>query len=562
MGREKKSQNRVHKMNPNRPIVGNEYEYSESELAEMLRCKYDIIHFAENYFYIVTGDGRQKIKLFEKQRIILRSIMANKLNVVLSSRQNSKTTLMTIYCLHRAIFNDDKLLAYAANKESTAKEILGRIKMAYDELPVWLKSGVGQWSEKSVVFGNSSKILIAATAPDTFRGLTIDTLFLDEFAFVRPEVAHTFFNSVMPAISSMKKAKVIMVSTPNGAQGLFYELYNRGLLNRDNDPTEWISIRMHWTDFPGRGEDYKKQQLTIMNGDENRFAQEYDCQFLEIGTSAFNGKMISELKETLKYIQPKYSYDRCFKEYASFNRTRKYVAGIDVSGGIGADSHCIQILDITDLSRIEQVAVYNNNHLPVNVFAHIAMKILTEWGSPMTLIESNNQGAGFISFLKHVFKYENILNYKKNNRNEPAIFDLHDGVESNFHVKVSGIENFKYFFEHLKVLKINEIETVLELETFSKKENGGFGGKKRANDDRVMALVWALFILEKELAERYLKVVSWSENGKPTRIISDNSEYSFQNHVILHQNQSLLIYGTNDFGYKNHTNPYSQIAFI
>ena len=146
MGREKKSQNRVHKMNPNRPIVGNEYEYSESELAEMLRCKYDIIHFAENYFYIVTGDGRQKIKLFEKQRIILRSIMANKLNVVLSSRQNSKTTLMTIYCLHRAIFNDDKLLAYAANKESTAKEILGRIKMAYDELPVWLKSGVGQIS--------------------------------------------------------------------------------------------------------------------------------------------------------------------------------------------------------------------------------------------------------------------------------------------------------------------------------------------------------------------------------------------------------------------------------
>lgn len=561
MAREKKIPNRVHKMNPNRPLAGNQYEYTKDQLEEFVKCKDDILYFAENYFFIVTKDGRRKIPLFEKQRFILRSMVKNKFNAILSSRQNSKTTLMTIYCLYRAIFNSDKLLAYAANKESTAKEILGRIKLAYDELPLWLKPGIKQWNEKSIEFENSTKILIGATSADSFRGLTIDTLFLDEFAFVPPEVAHAFYNSVMPAISSLENAKVIMVSTPNGAQGLFYEIYNKGLLNHDNDSEEWISIRMHWTDFPGRGEKYKKQQLTLMNGDENRFAQEFDCQFLEVGTSAFNGKMISELKEALKYIQPVYKYDRYLKEYASYNRTRKYVAGIDVSGGVGADSHCIQILDITDLSRIEQVAVYNNNHLPVNVFAHTAMKILTEWGSPMALIESNNQGAGFISFLKHVFKYDNILNYKKNNRNEPAIFDLHDGIESNFHVKVSGIENFKYFFEHLKCLKINEIETVLELESFSKKENGGFGGNKRANDDRVMALVWALFILEKDLAEHYLKVVSWSENGKPTRIISDNTVSNFQNHIIMHVHQNIPIY-TSDNLYRNASNPYSQIAFL
>lgn len=561
MARSKKTENRFHKNNANRPLAGNTHEYTTEQLAELIKCKKDILYFAENYFYIVTGEGRQKIVLFDKQKQILTSIVNNKLNAVLSSRQNSKTTLMTIYCLYRAIFNSDKLLAYAANKESTAKEILGRIKLAYDELPVWLKPGVGTWSEKSVSFANDTKILIGTTSVDSFRGLSIDTLFLDEFAFVPPEVASGFFNSVMPAISSFPKSKAIMVSTPNGAQGLFYEIYNKALKN-ENDPTDWKAIKMHWTDFPGRDEEYKRITLAILNGDENRFAQEFDCQFVEIGTSAFNGKMISELKDHLKRVQPLYyKYNQSFKVYKNFNRNRKYVAGIDVSGGVGADSHCIQILDITDLEKIEQVAIFNNNSMPVNVFAHTALQILLAWGSPLVLIENNNQGLAFINFLKYIFEYKNIVNFKKNTKNASIDYTTVEGIESNFFTKNAAIDNFKYFFEHLRgSIIFNEIDTIMELETFSKKESG-YGANKRYHDDRVMALVWALFVLDKEVAEQYLTVVSWDANGKPKEIVNDMEVRSFENSIIMHDHHYLPILTDNSYSDQS-ANYYSGISFI
>lgn len=560
MAKAKKLENRVHKMNPNRPLAGNQYEYTQAQFEEFVKCNNDILYFAENYFYIVTGKGRGKITLFNKQKEILTALVKNKFTAIVSSRQNSKTTLMTIYCLYRAIFNGDKLLAYAANKESTAKEILNRIKLAYEELPPWLKPGIKTWNEKSVEFENSSKILIGTTAADSFRGLTIDTLFLDEFAFVPAEIANEFLNSVMPAISSIPESKVIMVSTPNGAQGLFYEYYNKGILNYDNNPRKWNSIKMHWTDFPGRNQQYLDDVMTSLNGDSSRFAQEYDCQFLDTGVSAFNGKLISELKDTLKKVQPvERKYNGAFKVYKHFNSSRKYVVGIDVSGGVGADSHCMQILDVTDLTHIEQVAVYVNNFYPVNVFAHHAYEILQSWNSPIAVIENNNQGSGFISFLKYIFKYENIVNYKKKARLEPAEFDLMDGVESNSHVKIAGIDNFKYFFEHKESLFLNEIETVLELESFTKKENGGFGAKKRTNDDRVMALVWALFIFEKEIAEKYLKVVSWDVNGKPSQIVPDHFDKSFQNHMILHDYKAYPIFIN---GESITQNSYREFSFV
>ncbi len=53
---------------------------------------------------------------------------------------------------------------------------------------------------------------------------TFNIVFLDEFAFVPQNIATEFFNSVYPVISSGKKTKIIIVSTPNG-MNLFYKLF-------------------------------------------------------------------------------------------------------------------------------------------------------------------------------------------------------------------------------------------------------------------------------------------------------------------------------------------------
>ena len=137
--------------NPNLPTSQAEFEFTPEMIKEIAKCKQNILNFAENHFYIVNLDvGRVKIKLHPYQKRILRSLRDNRFVCLLSSRQAGKTTVMTIYCLWLACFQDDQRILLVANKEETAKEIFSRIRLAYENLPNYLKPG-GQ--KKDIVIG-------------------------------------------------------------------------------------------------------------------------------------------------------------------------------------------------------------------------------------------------------------------------------------------------------------------------------------------------------------------------------------------------------------------------
>ena len=167
--------------NPNLPAVGSQYEYTPQQVKETVTCKKNILHFAENYFHIINLDeGRQLIKLHSFQKKTLRMIRDNRFNLLLFSRQASKTTLATIYLLWHAIFNKDQHILLVANKEDTAKEIFSRVRLAFEELPNWLKPAVKEWGKEGMELANGSKIKITTTTSSAGRGSSCNVLFVDE----------------------------------------------------------------------------------------------------------------------------------------------------------------------------------------------------------------------------------------------------------------------------------------------------------------------------------------------------------------------------------------------
>ena len=171
----------IYMNNPALPTAGAEFEWTPERLTELKKCKETVLHFAENYFFIVNLDeGKQKIKLHPYQKKALRMIRDSKNSLLLFSRQVGKTTISTIYCLWTALFYSDQRILLVANKENTAKEIFKRIRMAYEQLPNWLKSPVEYYGLESLELQNGSKIGISTTTGTAGRGMSANLLFVDE----------------------------------------------------------------------------------------------------------------------------------------------------------------------------------------------------------------------------------------------------------------------------------------------------------------------------------------------------------------------------------------------
>ena len=105
----------------------------------------------------------------------------NRFTICKLPRQSGKSTIMISYLLHYALFNDSVNIAILANKASTARDLLGRLQLAYENLPNWLQQGVMSWNKGSLELENGSKILASSTSASAVRGGSYNIIFLDEF---------------------------------------------------------------------------------------------------------------------------------------------------------------------------------------------------------------------------------------------------------------------------------------------------------------------------------------------------------------------------------------------
>lgn len=520
--------------NKNLPKTDATYEWNPEMVKQLDKSAKDILYFAQNFFYIINLDkGKQLIKLHECQLRVLKSLIDERFVCLLASRQTGKTTLMTIYALWIACFTKDQRILIVANKERTAINIFKRIRTAYEMLPNWLKPGVKEYGKTSVTLENDSSIGISTTSSDAGRGDSVNVLILDELAFVPANIAETFWKSVYPIISSSKKSKIFVASTPNGTQNLFYDLYQGAIQKRNN----WKSERVDWWEIPGRDEEWKRNTIREI-GSEETFNQEFGNEFIEVGESSLNEHLFEILKGELD--KPQYVFeDGKYKIWDSPNKTSIYAAGVDVAEGVGENASCIQILDISEPSNIKQVAEYNDNLVNPYAFTTKLNQILKHWGSPPVLIERNNHGGQVCDVLRHELHYPKIVTWGKQSNTGL----LHCGMYSHTNTKWKAVSNLRYWVNEHRRMKIKNHELLHELKCFVRRKNGTWGAKAGELDDRVMSLAWGLMILDREICEKYFEVKEYDENRKPIKISKFDFEIEGQfvdDYGILKNNRTIL----------------------
>ena len=501
--------------NKNLPVPETNFEWTPEMVEDLERCRKSILHFAK-FFYIVNLDeGKQAIKLYPYQKRILKALVDDRFNVVLASRQIGKTTILTIFALWMVCFTDDYRVLLIANKEGTAINIFKRIRLAYEMLPNYLKPGVINYAKTGIELANGSSIGISTTTSDAARGESINCLLLDEAAFIPSEFMNDFWESVFPVITASKRSKVFMLSTPNGVGNLFYTTYTEAVKGANG----WHSERVDWWEVPGRDEKWKEMTIRAL-GSQEAFDQEYGNQFRSAGETPVDEvqlrTMEAEARDPILVDE-----EGTYKIYKERQELHFYTIGVDTGEGIGRANTVAQILDITDLTNIEQVAVYANNKLDPHHFAGVLVEKAREWGSPPLLIERNNCGAQVVDALVHTHQYEGIVKYTPSmgTFTEKIETERRLGIFAHTNSKYNSMSNFRYWMNVLRCIKIYDKETIAEFRTYVRQANGVW--KKQSDrylDDRIEALIWAIFCLDGKVVEQYYEVIEKDGNGKVMKI--------------------------------------------
>jgi hypothetical protein len=513
------------------------FKWSDDMIAELKLCAKSILHFAEHHFYITTLDeGKKKIELYKYQKKLLKAFKSNRFNIVLSSRQSGKTTTITIYALWLVCFQADKRVTIIANKESTAKEVFARIRMAYEQLPVYLKPSMKSWRKDGFLLANDSAITISTTSAAGPRGSSSNLLIIDEMAHCPTELMKELWKSAIPIISSSKKSQIVAISTPNGTDNKFYDLYEEALKKN----SEWNLERVDWNDVPGRDEAWRLQTIASLGSVED-FEQEFGNAFILPGKSVVDLSYLDALKAQSK--DPILVNDNGFyKIYELPKPGDLYIIGVDVGEGIGRSNTVAQILNVTNLQNIKQAAVYATNSMSPFHFGTKLMSVLTDWGRPPILIENNNNGQQVLDVLCQTHQYENVVSYQFEGNSKHYNTEKRLGIHNHTNTRYKGIANFRYWINGLKVVGLSDIDTILELYNFVRLPN--FTYSKRSDkdlDDRIFGLIWALFILDPSLVTRYFVVSELDDQGRPLKIqaLYDNSDIISKSPLLIGGEYSL-----------------------
>ena len=463
------NQNENYLGNPNIKKDGIVQNWTESEIKEYALCMKSPQYFIEKYAKIISLDkGLVPFQLYPYQKKMFEQFERNRFNVVLACRQSGKSISACGYLLWFALFQPEKSIAILANKGATAREMLARITIMLENIPFFLQPGVKALNKSNIDFSNNSRIIAAATSGQSIRGLSINLLYLDEFAFV--ERAAEFYTSTYPVISSGVDTKIIVTSTANGIGNTFHKIWEGSV----QGVNEYSNFRVDWHDVPGRDERWKEE--TINNTSQIQFDQEFGNTFFGTGDTLINAQTLLDLRASNPVRILEGQDMLIYKEPV---KGHEYILTADVSKGRGQDYSSFSLIDIST-RPFEQVAVYRNNTISPLLFPNIIYKYANVYNKAYCIIESNDQGAVVCNGLYYDLEYENV-------HVESAIKANAIGIEINRKSKRLGCSALKDLLENNKVKVVDE-QTILEISTFEAKGQT-FQASVGNNDDLVMNLV-------------------------------------------------------------------------
>ena len=475
------SQQEIYLGNPNLKRANVAQNFTPEEVEEFVKCSKDPVYFITNYIKIISLDlGLVPFELYPFQADMVNKFHDNRFNIAKLPRQSGKSTVVTAYLLWYSIFNDNVNVAILANKAATAREMLQRLQLSYENLPKWLQQGVVNWNRGSLELENGSKIMAASTSASAVRGMSFNIIFLDEFAFIPTHIADEFFSSVYPTISSGKSTKVIIISTPKG-MNMFYKLWHDAELKRN----EYVTTEVHWSEVPGRDALWREQ--TIANTSEEQFNQEFECEFL----GSVNTLITSTKLKIMTYEEP-LTKNAGLDIYEEPVEGNQYVMTVDVARGLTKDYSAFLVFDTTTIPyRI--VAKYRNNVIKPMLFPNVIHQVALSYNHAYIMAEVNDIGGQVADILQYDLEYDNLLMCAMRGRAGQVVGQGFSGSKTQLGVKMSttvkktGCSNMKTLIETDKLV-FQDYDIISELTTFIQKGQA-WEAEEGCNDDLAMCIV-------------------------------------------------------------------------
>ena len=505
------SQNEIYLGNPNLKKANTAINFTKKQVEEWIKCKQDPIYFTKNYVKIVSLDeGLVPFKMWDFQEKLIRNFHENRFNICKMPRQTGKSTTCVSYLLHFIVFNDSVNVGILANKAATARELLGRLQTAYENLPKWMQQGILSWNKGSMELENGSKILAASTSASAVRGMSFNIIFLDEFAFVPNHIAESFFASVYPTITSGKSTKVIMVSTPHGMNH-FYRYWH----DAQRGKNEYTATEVHWSEVPGRDSEWKRQ--TIANTSDQQFKVEFECEFLGSVDTLIS---VAKLRN-LVFDDPIQNNGKGLVVYEEPKKESNYIITVDTARGIDHDYSAFVVFDITQFPY-KTVARYKNNEIKPMLFPSIILDMAKAYNEAYVLVEVNDIGDQVATILQYDLEYENMLMCSMRGRAGQIVGSgfsgkkTQMGVRMTAAVKKTGCSNLKALVEEDKLVT-SDYDIIAELTTFIQKKQS-WEAEDGCHDDLAMCLVIFAWLV----AQDYFREMT--DNDVRKRIYEEQKE--------------------------------------
>ena len=491
--------------NPNLKKIGINIEFTKEQIEEYIKCSKDPIYFVKNYMKIIHVDqGLIPFDLYDYQEKMITNFNDERFVITKMPRQSGKSTAVISFILHYILFNESKNVALLANKAELARELLDRLKKAYENLPLWLQQGITVWNKGSIELENGSKILATSTTGSAARGQSFSLLFLDEFAFVQHNIANDFFKSVYPTISSGQETKMIIVSTPKGMNH-FYKMWVEAEEQRSNFKT----LEVDWWETPGRDSDWKQQQ--IANTSEEDFNQEFACEFLGSTNTLVNVNVL----RNMTFVNPTF-HKNGFDQYGDILPDHQYVITVDTARGVGLDNSAFLVIDITSVPY-RVVAKFKDSLISPILYTELIYNVATNYNQAFVLIEINDIGEQVANILANDLEYENIFITNVKGRAGQVISggfssNRQLGVRTTKKVKRIGCSTLKDLVEDNKII-IEDFDLIEEMSNFITKKDS-YEADEGYHDDLVMCLVLFSWLIRQsyfkdltnsDIRERFLK---------------------------------------------------------
>jgi hypothetical protein len=453
-------------------------------------------------------------------------------NITKKYRQAGVTTVTAAWVSKKLVTasedNPEKILI-VANKRDTAIEMANKIKAFLGQWPDWINPGFDpdKNSESRYRLLNGCEVKAVATSKDALRGFTPTILIFDEAAYI--EAGEDFWAASMASLST--GGKIIMISTPNGYDLIYYSIYEqaiRGVNDFHITNLTWYfdprySKNLYWVKtkdivhYMLNRELYDDDEVVLKNVDKDRYqeimddgykplsdwfesmskklkydrrkiAQELECDFLGSGDGVIPSEVVDNIvKNMVKPPNEKYMSGLMW-QWKDPIPGHRYIMGVDVSRGDSEDFSSINIIDFDDR---EQVLEYIGK-IPPDDLANVAYK----WGIMYScfIVVDITGGMGVATSRKlQELNYRDVfidgINTKDVWTYDKKLLEKIPGL--NFNNKRTQI--VAAFEEQLrKGFIVRSMRLVNELNTFVY-QNGRPDHMKGAHDDAIMSMAMALY---------------------------------------------------------------------